>query len=110
MEEQTESYHCNKQHGRTPCKLNHDHSTTTIGVCDTETGLFDYYMRGRSIDMTLNHLGRAVFPPIETLTEADRWETHSVLIAPSLFMQLLPDSVIAVCRAPTGPAGVRPKR
>jgi phenylpropionate dioxygenase-like ring-hydroxylating dioxygenase large terminal subunit len=110
MDGQTECYHCDKLHGKTPCMLNVDFATTRIGVCDAETGLFDYSMRGRSIDLTLNHLGRAVFPPIETLSEEDRWETHSVLIAPSLFMQLLPDSVIAVSWAPTGPAGVRTKR
>ena len=110
MDGQTECYHCDKLHGKTPCMLNIDLGTTRIGICDSETGIFDYYMRGRSIDMTLNHLGRAVFPPIDTLTEEDRWETHSVLIAPSLFMQLLPDSVIAVCWAPTGPADVRAKR
>jgi phenylpropionate dioxygenase-like ring-hydroxylating dioxygenase large terminal subunit len=110
MDGQSECYHCDKLHGSTPCMLNIDLGSTKIGVCEVDTGVFDYYMRGRSIDATLNHLGRAVFPPIETLTEEDRWETHSLLVAPGLFMQLLPDSVIAVSWTPTGPTSVRTKR
>jgi len=90
--------------------INMDLAGTRIGVTDAELGLFDYFMNGRSIDATLNHVGRAVFPPIEGLTDEQRWETHSVLIAPSMFMQLLPDSVIAVCWTPTGPSSMRSKR
>ena len=43
-------------------------ATTTIARADRTDGIFDYHMRGRAIDVTLNHLGRAVFPPIETLS------------------------------------------
>jgi phenylpropionate dioxygenase-like ring-hydroxylating dioxygenase large terminal subunit len=110
MDGQNECYHCDKLHGSTACMLNMDLSTTTIETSDHERGLFQYHMRGRSIDMTLNHLGRAVFDPIATLSEEQRWVTHSLVIAPGLFIQLLPDSVIAVCWAPTGPTSVRTKR
>jgi phenylpropionate dioxygenase-like ring-hydroxylating dioxygenase large terminal subunit len=110
MDGQTECYHCDKLHGQTPCMINMDLAGTRIGVTDADLGLFDYFMNGRSIDATLNHVGRAIFPPIEGLTDEQRWETHSVLIAPSMFMQLLPDSVIAVCWSPTGPGSMRSKR
>jgi phenylpropionate dioxygenase-like ring-hydroxylating dioxygenase large terminal subunit len=110
MDGQTECYHCDKLHGQTPCMINMDLPGTRIGVTDAELGLFDYFMNGRSIDATLNHVGRAVFPAIEGLTDEQRWETHSVLIAPGMFMQLLPDSVIAVCWTPTGPRSMRSKR
>jgi hypothetical protein len=36
--------------------------------------------------------------------------THSIVIAPGLFMQLMPDSVIAVSWMPTGPRSVLTKR
>ena len=110
MDGQTECYHCDKLHGTTPCMINMDLLGTRVGVTDAEAGLFDYFMNGRSIDATLNHVGRAIFPPIEGLSEEQRWETHSVLIAPSMFLQLLPDSVIAVCWTPTGSASMRSKR
>jgi phenylpropionate dioxygenase-like ring-hydroxylating dioxygenase large terminal subunit len=110
MDGQTECYHCDKLHGTTPCMRGLDLRNTKVGLCDSEAGLFDYYIPAKEIDVTLNHLGRAVFPPIDTLTEHDRWETHSVLIAPSVFMQLLPDSVIATSWAPTTTDSVRVKR
>jgi phenylpropionate dioxygenase-like ring-hydroxylating dioxygenase large terminal subunit len=110
MDGQNECYHCDKLHGQTPCMLGLDFSTTTVRVSDHEAGIFDYHMRGHEIDVTLNHVGRAVFPPIATLTEQQRWVTHSVVVAPGLFMQLLPDSVIAVSWYPTGPTSVQTKR
>jgi phenylpropionate dioxygenase-like ring-hydroxylating dioxygenase large terminal subunit len=110
MDGQTECYHCDKLHGTTPCMRGLDLRNTKVGLCDAEAGLFNYYIPAKAIDVTLNHLGRAVFPPIETLTEEDRWETHAVLIAPSVFMQLLPDSVIATSWAPTATDSVRVKR
>jgi hypothetical protein len=90
--------------------INIDFDTTTIGVSDHRAGIFNYHMRGRQIDVTLNHLGRAIFPPIETLSEEQRWVTHSIVIAPGLFMQLMPDSVIAVSWMPRGSRSVQTKR
>jgi phenylpropionate dioxygenase-like ring-hydroxylating dioxygenase large terminal subunit len=110
MDGQNECYHCDKLHGQTPCMLGIDFDTTTVRVCDEDAGIFDYHMRGREIDVTLNHVGRTIFPPIEGLSEEQRWVTHSIVIAPGLFMQLLPDSVIAVSWSPTGPTSVRTKR
>jgi phenylpropionate dioxygenase-like ring-hydroxylating dioxygenase large terminal subunit len=110
MDGQNECYHCDKLHGSTPCMLGIDFKTTTIRVADHAAGIFDYHMRGREIDVTLNHVGRTIFPPIERLTEEHRWVTHSIVIAPGLFMQLLPDSVVAVSWAPTGPTSMRTKR
>jgi phenylpropionate dioxygenase-like ring-hydroxylating dioxygenase large terminal subunit len=110
MDGQNECYHCDKLHGDVPCMIGIDFDTTAIGVCDHTSGIFNYHLRGRSIDVTLNHLGRAVFPPIATLGEEQRWVLQSIVIAPGLFLQLLPDSVIAVSWNPTGPASVRTKR
>ena len=110
MDGQNECYHCDKLHGSTPCMIGIDFNTTAIGVCDAEAGVFNYHMRGRDIDVTLNHVGRTIFPPIETLSEEQRWVTHSIVIAPGLFMQLLPDSVIAVGWMPTGAKSVQTKR
>ena len=110
MDGQTECYHCDKLHGSIPCMIGIDFDTTAIGVCDAEAGVFNYHMRGRDIDVTLNHVGRTIFPPIETLSEEQRWVTHSIVIAPGLFMQLLPDSVIAVGWMPTGAKSVQTKR
>ena len=82
MDGQNECYHCDKLHGQTPCMLGIDFDTTTIRVSDEGAGIFDYHMRGREIDVTLNHVGRTIFPPIEGLSEEQRWVTHSIVIAP----------------------------
>jgi hypothetical protein len=90
--------------------LGYDFDTMTIARADHGLGVFDYHMRSRVMDVTLNHTGTAVFPVIAGLGEEQRWTTHSLVIAPSMFMQLLPDSVIAVSWTPTGPGSVRIKR
>jgi phenylpropionate dioxygenase-like ring-hydroxylating dioxygenase large terminal subunit len=110
MDGQSECYHCDKLHGQTPCMLGYDFDTMGIGRADPERGIFNYFMRSRVPDVTLNHTGTAIFPIIQGLSEEQRWTTHSIVIAPSLFMQLLPDSVIAVSWTPTGPGSVRVKR
>jgi phenylpropionate dioxygenase-like ring-hydroxylating dioxygenase large terminal subunit len=107
---QNECYHCDKLHGETPCMMGYDFATAAIGSTNEDSGVFCYHMRSRAIDVTLNHLGRAIFPPIAGLSEEQRWITHSVVIAPGMFMQLLPDSVIGVSWLPTGPTSVRVKR
>lgn len=110
MDGQSECYHCDKLHGETPCMLGYDFETMAIRRVDHTLGIFDYQMRSRVMDVTLNHTGTALFPVIEGLGEEQRWTTHSLVVAPSLFMQLLPDSVIAVCWTPTGPDAMRVKR
>jgi phenylpropionate dioxygenase-like ring-hydroxylating dioxygenase large terminal subunit len=110
MDGQSECYHCDKLHGTTPCMLGYDFDTMAIGRVDPERGIFNYRMRSRVPDVTLNHTGTAIFPIIEGLAEEQRWTTNSIVIAPNVFMQLLPDSVIAVCWSPTGPTSVRVKR
>jgi phenylpropionate dioxygenase-like ring-hydroxylating dioxygenase large terminal subunit len=110
MDGQSECYHCDKLHGQTPCMTGYDFDTLGIGQVDTDRGVFNYHMRSRVMDVTLNHVGVSVFPVIEGLSDDQRWRTHSIVIAPNVFMQLLPDSVIAVSWSPTGPASVRVKR
>jgi hypothetical protein len=79
-------------------------------VQDAINGVFSYSIQARAPDVTLNHLGRAVFPAIGSLSDAERHLTHAVNIAPGLFMQLLPDSVIAVSWSPLGASSIRVKR
>jgi phenylpropionate dioxygenase-like ring-hydroxylating dioxygenase large terminal subunit len=109
-EGQSECYHCDKLHGETPVMRGMDCSTIEMGAHDPVNGVFSYSIRARAPDVTLNHLGRAVFPAIETLGDEQRRITHAVTIAPGLFMQLLPDCVIAVSWSPSGPSSVGVKR
>ena len=51
-----------------------------------------------------------MFPAIGSLDDAGRHLTHAVTIAPGLFMQLLPDSVIAVSWSPASASSIRVKR
>jgi hypothetical protein len=90
--------------------LGYDFGTMAIGVADEERGIFNYHMRSTIPDVTLNHTGTAIFPVIDGIGDEQRWTTHSIVIAPGVFMQLLPDSVIAVSWSPTGPGSVRVKR
>jgi phenylpropionate dioxygenase-like ring-hydroxylating dioxygenase large terminal subunit len=110
MDGQSECYHCDKLHGQTPCMLGYDFGTMAIGIADSDRGIFNYHMRSPLPDVTLNHTGTAIFPVIEGLDERQRSTTHSIVIAPGVFIQLLPDSVIAVSWSPTGPGSVRIKR
>lgn len=110
MDGQNECYHCGALHSDQPCINNWDLDTVSIDHCDSTNGVFAYSMRGKEIDVTVNHLGKAVFPPIEGLTEEQRWTTHSIVIGPTIFMQLLPDSVLSVSWTPTGPNSIRVKR
>jgi phenylpropionate dioxygenase-like ring-hydroxylating dioxygenase large terminal subunit len=109
-EAQGECYHCDKLHGDTPVMRGMDCGTIEMGVQDAVNGVFSYSIQARAPDVTLNHLGRAVFPAIASLTEAERHMTHAVTIAPGLFIQLLPDSVIAVSWSPVSPSSIRIKR
>lgn len=109
-EAQSECYHCDKLHGDTPVMRGMDCGTIEMGAQDAANGVFSYSIQARAPDVTLNHLGRSVFPAIGSLNEAERHLTHAVTIAPGLFMQLLPDSVIAVSWSPLSPASIRIKR
>jgi phenylpropionate dioxygenase-like ring-hydroxylating dioxygenase large terminal subunit len=109
-EAQGECYHCDKLHGDTPVMRGMDCGTIEMGVQDPVNGVFSYSIQARAPDVTLNHLGRAVFPAIASLNDAQRHMTHAVTIAPGLFMQLLPDSVIAVSWSPVSPSSIRIKR
>lgn len=109
-EGQNECYHCDKLHGDTPLIQHTDCNSIAFGVMDPENGVFHFELHNREIDVTLNHLGRAVFGPIPTLTEEQRWITHTVTIAPGVLLVLMPDSVIALSYRPTGPTSMRVKR
>ncbi|HST42568.1 MAG TPA: aromatic ring-hydroxylating dioxygenase subunit alpha [Conexibacter sp.] len=109
-EGQNECYHCDKLHGDTPLMQQTDCNSIAFGVMEPEHGVFHFELRNRDIDVTLNHLGRAIFPAIPTLSEAQRWITHTIAIAPGVLLVLMPDSVIALAYVPTGPTSMRVKR
>lgn len=109
-EAQGECYHCDKLHSDTPVMRGMDCGRLEMGVLDPVNGVFSYSIQAREPDVTLNHLGRSVFPAIASLNDDQRRETHSVTIAPGLFMQLLPDSAIAVSWSPSSAASIRVKR
>ncbi len=109
-EGQAECYHCDKLHGDTPVMRGMDCGTIEMGAQDAVNGVFSYSIQARALDVTLNHLGRSVFPAIGSLDDAGRHLTHAVTIAPGLFMQLLPDSVIAVSWSPASASSIRVKR
>ncbi|MDW5594120.1 SRPBCC family protein [Conexibacter stalactiti] len=109
-EGQNECYHCDKLHGDTPLMTQTDCNSIDFGVMEPEHGVFHFTLRNRDIDVTLNHLGRAIFPAIPTLSEQQRWITHTITIAPGVLLVLMPDSVIALGYVPTGPTLMRVKR
>ena len=109
-EGQSECYHCDKLHGDTPCMQGVDFSSIEMLVNDADDGVFAFSMRTKVRDLTLNHLGRAVFPVVENLPDAQRWMSYSIIIAPNIFMQLMADSVILLSWFPTGPTSMRAKR
>jgi phenylpropionate dioxygenase-like ring-hydroxylating dioxygenase large terminal subunit len=107
---QNECYHCDKLHRDTPVMQNTDFHEIEFGVIEPENGVFHYDLRNRDVDVTLNHLGKAIFDPIPGLSEEDRWHTPSITIAPGVLLILMPDSVVAVGYHPTGPTSMRAKR
>jgi phenylpropionate dioxygenase-like ring-hydroxylating dioxygenase large terminal subunit len=107
---QNECYHCDKLHGETPLMQNTDCHSIAFGVMEPENGVFHYELRNHDIDVTLNHVGKALFGPIPGLTEEQRWITHTITIAPGVLLVLMPDSVIALSYRPTGPTSMRVKR
>jgi phenylpropionate dioxygenase-like ring-hydroxylating dioxygenase large terminal subunit len=109
-EGQSECYHCDKLHSDTPTMAALDFKSLKADMMDPMRGVFTFSMRAKFIDSTLNHVGRAIFPAIPTLTEQDRWTSRSVVIAPNVFMQLMPDSVILLCWLATGAQTMQVKR
>jgi len=109
-EGQNECYHCDKLHGDTPVMQATDCNSIAFGVMEPDNGLFHFELRNHAIDVTLNHVGRALLGAIPGLTEAQRWVTHTVVIAPGVLLVLMPDSVIALGYRPTGPTSMRVKR
>ncbi|WP_397584984.1 aromatic ring-hydroxylating dioxygenase subunit alpha [Sphingorhabdus sp.] len=109
-EGQAECYHCDKLHAEIPGIQNIDCSSMEMKVQDEQRGVFAFEMRSKVIDATINHVGTSIWPPIPTLSEAQRWEQHSIVIAPNIFMQLMPDCVILLSWWPTGPRTMRVKR
>ncbi len=87
-----------------------DCNSLDFQVMEPHNGVFHFVLRNRDLDVTLNHVGRALFGPIPGLTEAQRWITHTIAIAPGMLLVLMPDSVIALSYRPTGPTSMRVKR
>ena len=109
-EGQSECYHCDKLHGTTPIMRNLDLSSMTMEVEDAQAGVWAFSLRGKSIDPTINQFGKAVLPPIPTLSEAQRYINYAVTIAPNIFMALMADSVIVLNWMPLGPQTMKVKR
>jgi phenylpropionate dioxygenase-like ring-hydroxylating dioxygenase large terminal subunit len=109
-EGQNECYHCDKLHGDTPVMRNTDFSKLDFGIMDAERGVFQFELRNLDIDVTLNHVGKAIFDPIPGLTEEQRWVTQTIILAPGVLLVCMPDSVIALGYRPTGPTSMRVKR
>jgi phenylpropionate dioxygenase-like ring-hydroxylating dioxygenase large terminal subunit len=109
-EGQSECYHCDKLHGDTPTMQGMDFSSMKMLVEEPDNGVFSFSVRTKTIDHTLNHLGRANLPAIPTLPEEQRWLSYAITIAPNIFMQLMSDSVILVCWFPRGPQSMQMKR
>lgn len=107
---QNECYHCDKLHGDTPMIRNAACNRMSFGVQDAENGVFSFELPNKEIDVTLNHLGKAIWDPIPTLTEAQRWSSHGVTIAPNVLLFPMPDSVIVLAFYATGPTSMRLKR
>jgi len=107
---QNECYHCDKLHGDTPVMQRTDCNSIAFGVMEPDLGVFHYTLQNRDIDVTLNHTGIAVFDPIPTLSEPQRWRTETITIAPGVLLVLMPDSAVALGYWPTGPTSMRVKR
>lgn len=109
-EGQSECYHCDKLHASTPVMRNLDFGTMALAVDEPQAGVWAIALRGKTIDPTINQHGRAILPPIPTLSEEQRFWTYSVTVAPNMFMAFMSDSVIMVCWMPLGPQSMRVKR
>ncbi|MBS1878101.1 MAG: aromatic ring-hydroxylating dioxygenase subunit alpha [Actinobacteria bacterium] len=107
---QNECYHCDKLHGETPLMQHTDCNSIAFGVMEPEHGVFHYELHNRDLDVTLNHLGRAIFDPIPGLSEEQRRVTQTVTIAPGVLLVMMPDSVISLGYFPLGPTSMRVKR
>jgi phenylpropionate dioxygenase-like ring-hydroxylating dioxygenase large terminal subunit len=107
---QNECYHCDKLHGDTPVIQHTDCASIDFQVMEPDRGVFHFELRNRDLDVTLNHLGRAIFDPIPSLTEEQRRVTQTISIAPGVLLILMPDSAIALSYFPTGPTSMRVKR
>jgi phenylpropionate dioxygenase-like ring-hydroxylating dioxygenase large terminal subunit len=107
---QNECYHCDKLHGDTPVIQHTDCASIDFQVMEPDLGVFHFELHNRDLDVTLNHLGRAIFDPIPGLTEDQRRVTQTISIAPGVLLILMPDSTIALSYFPTGPTSMRVKR
>ncbi len=109
-EGQSECYHCDKLHGDTPIMSGIDFNSMKMEVNDTKAGVWAFGLRSRIKDPTINHVGRAIFPPIEGLGEDQRHMTYAITIAPNVFIALMTDSVIMLNWMPLGPQTMKVKR
>jgi phenylpropionate dioxygenase-like ring-hydroxylating dioxygenase large terminal subunit len=109
-EGQSECYHCDKLHGTTPIMSNIDFGSMSMEVEDTDAGVWAFGLRSRVQDPTINQHGRAILPPIPTLSGEQRFMTYAITIAPNVFMALMADSVIILNWMPLGPQSMKVKR
>lgn len=109
-EGQSECYHCDKLHRETPIMRGLDFSSMQMDVADETAGVWAFHIGAKDIDPTINHLGKAIFPAIGTLSHEQRRLTYAITIAPNVFMALMADSVVVLNWMPTGPSTMRVKR
>jgi hypothetical protein len=109
-EGQSECYHCDKLHGDTACMQQLDVRGLHMLVNDPNAGAFAFAVPSKVQNHTFNHLGEAVFPRIETLTDEEAATNLSIVIAPNIFMSLMSDSVLLLIWTPTGPTSMSAKR
>jgi len=109
-EGQSECYHCDKLHASTPIMKALDFSTMSLDLDDPDGGTWAIGLRSRDIDPTINQFGKAILPPIATLSDEQRRINYAVNLAPNVFMALMADSVMLVSWMPLGPRSMRVKR
>ena len=109
-EGQSECYHCDKLHRTAPIMRTMDFSSMRLHLTDTPNGVWAFELRSKQLDPTINQHGRAILPPIPSLSTEQRSITYGVTIAPNVFMALMADSVVMLTWLPSGPTSMRVKR
>ena len=109
-EGQSECYHCDKLHSTAPIMHAMDFSSMRMHTADTPNGVWAFELRSKELDPTINQHGRALLPPIPSLSPEQRYITYGVTIAPNVFIALMADSVVMLSWLPSGPTSMRLKR
>jgi hypothetical protein len=87
-----------------------DFSSMRMHTADTPNGVWAFELRSKELDPTINQHGRALLPPIPSLSPEQRYITYGVTIAPNVFIALMADSVVMLSWLPSCPTSMRLKR